>query len=85
MIESIITLLITSVFLFYFGYNAVFNTIETIEKFYNFKINESNNSRVFWMKISGYGILFFALILTVVMIIQIMEMLNGKWTDAVMY
>jgi hypothetical protein len=78
MIESIITLFITSVFLFYFGYNAVFNTIETIERFYNFKINESNTSRVFWMKISGYGILFFALILTVVMIIQIMEMLNGK-------
>lgn len=78
MIESIITLFITSVFLFYFGYNAVFKTIETIEKFYNFKINESNTSRVFWMKISGYAILFFALILIVVMIIQIMEMLNGK-------
>jgi flagellar biosynthesis protein FlhB len=78
MIESIITLLITSVFLFYFGYNAVFKTIETIEKFYNFKINESNNSRVFWMKISGYAILFFTLILIILLVIQIMEMLNGK-------
>ncbi|MEI7979414.1 MAG: hypothetical protein WCI53_11265 [Bacteroidota bacterium] len=78
MIESIITLMFTSIFLYYFGYNAAFKTKETVKKFYNFKTIESYNIRVFWTKISGYVILSFAFILTIVIAIQIIEILNFK-------
>ncbi len=70
MIESIFTLLITFLLLFYFGYNAVFKTKETIDKFYSVKINETDNSKVFWTKISGYVILFFTLILIIFLVIH---------------
>lgn len=66
MINSIGTLFLTSFFLFYFGYNAVFNTIETIEKYYKGRQDFGNfdsKDRIKWTKITGYVIILFSIIL----------------------
>jgi uncharacterized membrane protein len=85
---SIIILLILVSILLIFGYNAIKNTQKTVNFFDKSSKNSVSNKElrsrllgnkeIIWMKINGYAIILFALILMIVMVIQIMEMLNGK-------
>lgn len=80
MYKSIIILFITAILLFFIGYNFTFNTDKTIAKYLSLsQYKEGSNlyklltsqSNVFWMKITGYGIILFALILVILGVILI--------------
>jgi hypothetical protein len=79
--KSIIILFVAAIFLFLIGYNFVFNTEKTID-FYNryskpsekallLKSKMLGNNEIIWMKIAGYGIILFALILFILMLVLI--------------
>lgn len=81
MYKSIIILLVTAILLFFIGYNFIFNTEKTIDFFNRYskpsektlllKNKMLGNKEILWMKIAGYGIIFFALITIILIVILI--------------
>jgi type IV secretory pathway component VirB8 len=82
MYKSIFILLIVSILLLFIGYNFAFNTNKTMSKYIslaNYKEDSylykllSSESNILWMKIVGYGILVFALITFIAMVLTILK------------
>lgn len=80
MYKSILLLLVTATVLFFIGYSFVFNTEKIITKYINltnYKLSSNiynlltRQSNILWMKITGYGIILFALITLILMMILI--------------
>lgn len=80
MYKSILLLLVTATVLFFIGYYFVFNTEKIITKYINltnYKLSSNiynlltRQSNILWMKITGYGIILFALITLILMMILI--------------
>ena len=74
--------LIISISLLYVGYNYIRNTQKTID-FFNrhskdalMKSNLFRNNKLVWMKIIGYGIILFALIIFISRVVVIMKNLS---------
>jgi len=76
---GIFIFLIFSVILFIIGYNCIFNTKVFVEKFallaykkdsYLFKMVTSDDN-IKWVKISGFGVVFFSLVLLMSVIYRI--------------
>jgi flagellar biosynthesis protein FlhB len=82
MYKSISTLFLTSILLFFLGYNFAFNTEKTIAKYLYLQSLEKDSKlykiissqwNKFWVKICGFVMMLYALMLIVAIIASILR------------
>ncbi|GAB0157123.1 hypothetical protein CHRYSEOSP005_23920 [Chryseobacterium sp. Alg-005] len=78
---GILVFLIVSLTLFIIGYNCIFNTRNIVNKFASLVYKENSilyelatsNTNIKWVKISGFGIIFFSLLLFSLVVYRICQ------------
>ena len=83
--KRLLTLLLFSIILFILGYNSTFNSKKTMSKFDTLsRYNERNilkniissEERIFWVKVCGIGMMIFALILLIIIILLVFNVIS---------